>query len=142
MGWASYLEDIIERLSSDLDEIRNASTPDIERPAKLRALIRVCERFIADINEHLEVATDPQLDLANELIKLKEANRRLGLKANLLEENQQRLKELETKYSNLEKRFNEVNGKSAKRYAEMKELEKKYEKLEKEHSRMGRNKRR
>lgn len=59
-----------------------------------------------------------------------------------MEELRQEHASLQERHSALQKDFNEVNGKSARRFAEIKELEKKYGKLEKEHLRLERSKRR
>lgn len=142
MGWASYLEDIVDKLNSDLNQVRRDTSEGLDRSAQVRALIRVCERFLAGINEHLELATDPELDLANELIKLREANASLERRLGILEDADSRLQDLAAKHSELQQRFDEANGKAAKRYAEVKEWEKKYERLEKEYARAGKNRRR
>lgn len=133
MGWASYLEDIVDKLNSDLNQVKRDTSEGLDRSAQVRALIRVCERFLAGINEHLELATDPDLDLANASL-----GRRLGI----LEDADRRLKELTARHSELQQRFDEANGKAARRYAEIKEWEKKYERLEKEYARAGKNRRR
>lgn len=141
MGWASYLEDIIDKLTSDLDRVKRDSSVGLNQSAHVQALVRVCERFLATINEHLEFATDPKLDMAYELTKLQETNASLLRRLNNLEEADQRLKELTVKHTELQKRFDEANGKAARRFAEIKELEKKYERLEKEYARGSKNRR-
>ena len=141
MGWTSYLEDIIDKLNSDLDRVKRDASVGLNQSAHVQALIRVCERFLAAINEHLDLATDPKLDLAHELFTLRETNALLSRRLNNMEEADRKLKELTVKHAELQKRFDEVNGKAAKRFAEIKEMEKRYGRLEKEYARGGKHRR-
>lgn len=139
MGWASTLEDIVERLTSDLEAIkrnRAENTVAVDDGNKLEALIRTCERFLADVNKHLEVATAPELELADELIRSERENGRLRAQVQELERTKKSLAELSERYSELEKAFMTANANSAKRYARIKEVEADYKRLEKSHSRM------
>lgn len=85
MGWASYLEDIIDKLNSDLDRVKRDTSSGLNQSAHVQALVRVCERFLVAIDEHLELATDPKLDLAHEVVTLREANASLARRLNNLE---------------------------------------------------------
>lgn len=144
MGWVSTLEDIVERLTSDLDNIkRNYRTKSstVEDRPKLQALIRTCEKFIDDVNKHMELATSPEINLAAELLELKKENAVLRAKVKELEDTKKKLGELTEKYQTLEKDFMHVNAKSAKRFAQVKEMEDSYKRLEKSYARSGKIKR-
>jgi chromosome segregation ATPase len=75
MGWVSYLEDITDRLTDDLNRTRAtlARTPASDG-AHIReeamALLKACETALSDIRSHLELATDPHFDMAYEITQL------------------------------------------------------------------------
>lgn len=142
MGWASYLENIVERLNSDLNQIKKdyrdigtkktVSTYEIEK--RLHALIRVCESFVRDINAHLEIATDPELSLADEVLELRE-------KVKILEDTQNKLSEMDEKCNRLQMDFDRANGRAGKNFAELEEMKKMYRKLEKDFASLKRSRR-
>lgn len=82
MGFVSYLEDITDRLnqgiqtwSRDLSEgSADASAPDFK---KFQALVLTASRDLARLVNLLDIATDPSLDLANEVNSLRAENERL-----------------------------------------------------------------
>lgn len=80
MGYASYMEDILDRSNRDLDKARSAlEAPDpsiARRNDALRALAGA-KALLRKIQEVWDVATDPQLDLAHEVIQQREVIRRL-----------------------------------------------------------------
>lgn len=146
MGWVSLLEDKLERLHSDLDLIRktrptrerrkNYSASETER--HLDALIRVCESFIRDIHKHLEIATDPEMELADELLEKRKENQMLSEKARTLDETKTKLKDLTHMVNKLQKDFDAANGRAGKYYAELEECRRRYKHLEKEAVRIKR----
>jgi len=76
MGWVSCIEDAVARLASELRQIRtrqddetDARELSAERESVGR-LIGTCERILRDITGHLELATDPTLDLADRVQEL------------------------------------------------------------------------
>ncbi len=110
MGWVSYLEDKLDRLNSDLDSIRRArksespkSTLDSEQ--HLKALVRVCEKFMADIRKHLDLATDPDVDVADEVLTLRKENAALQMKVGILADTETKLAESVARCKQLRKDF-------------------------------------
>ena len=81
MGWVSYLEDITERLSQDLEQFEQRSRHhESARPAlrtEIRSLLAACHRALSDIDDHLELATDPTFDMAYEISELDREKREL-----------------------------------------------------------------
>ena len=80
MGYPSYLEDIIERFSSGLEDVRIEVTSDltpIREKAKLTAILQNCERLL---NQLLEIATDPDIKLADEIRRLTEESELLKVR--------------------------------------------------------------
>jgi chromosome segregation ATPase len=148
MGWVSMTEDAIERMSSGINQLKSynleVASPRVLLKYKqdISDLIKTCESVMRDIRSHLDIATDPKLDLVDENKRLKARIKELEREKKELEKLRQEHALLLERHSVLHKEFNEVNGKSARRSAEIKELEKKYEKLEKEHRRLERSKRR
>lgn len=70
MGWASYLEDILNRLGDDLRDLRMQLGREgwsVRREAEARSLLRRCEDLVRELIANWSYATDPQLDLAHEL---------------------------------------------------------------------------
>lgn len=80
MGYASYMEDILDRSNRDLDKVTIAladSNPSsARRDDALRALADA-KTLLCKIQTVWDVATDPQLDLAHEVMQQREAIRRL-----------------------------------------------------------------
>ncbi len=149
MGWVSFLEDKLERLNSDLNQIRRSrksrdlkskkqSIPDAER--HLFALMGVCDSFMRDINKHLELATDPKLELADELLTIKRENEILNGKLKDHEQAQARLAELTQKCNQLQKDFDHANSRAGKYYAQLEDMNRQYKHLEKDYVRLKRGK--
>jgi hypothetical protein len=78
MGYASYLEDILDRLNEDLlDPARQllAHPPDdasTEFLSRIDVFVRVCDQIQSDICKHIDLATDPNIKLTDELIRVQE----------------------------------------------------------------------
>src|SRR5690606_28829920 len=74
MGWTSYLEDITERLTDDLSAVEKVlADPAVPRPAKLNAVLEwhgKAKRVLLELRRDMDVATDPDLDVAAEVIAL------------------------------------------------------------------------
>jgi chromosome segregation ATPase len=74
MGWVSYLEDITDRLTNDLNQYRASLSSSGAGAAELRrqaeGLLIACETALAEISKHLELATDPHFDMAYEITQL------------------------------------------------------------------------
>jgi chromosome segregation ATPase len=148
MGWVSLLEDKLERLNSDLDQIRRTrptrerrkshSVSEAER--HLDALIRVCEMFMRDIRKHLELATDPEVDLADEFLEERKENQILRDRVRILDDTQTKVSDLSSQVAKLRKDFDTANGRAGKHYAELEECRRRYKHLEKEHVRLKRGK--
>jgi chromosome segregation ATPase len=103
MGWASFLEDIRDRLTSDMHAFRAAggealsigggSVPDSEILRRAQALFNACERVLADIQSKLEMAADPGLDMAYEIDHLTHERKRLHQEIRDLEARREGLRE-------------------------------------------------
>ncbi len=74
MGWVSYLEDITERLTQDLEKYRdlarNTDASSAELRVQVESLLRACDSALDQIQQHLELATDPEFDMAYEINEL------------------------------------------------------------------------
>ena len=80
MGFASYLEDILERSNRDLDKATSALKESSLNHANQRDALHVlanAKALLGRIHQTLDLATDPQLDLAHEVKEQREAIRRL-----------------------------------------------------------------
>ena len=81
MGYASYLEDIHERLSRDLVSFRRiVEAPDtsgLEAKRKAQSLLNACEGVLKEIERLQELVKDPRFDLAYEVTQLDEERREL-----------------------------------------------------------------
>lgn len=75
MGWTSFLEDRIERRNSELEQsLIEIQRPDISREyfqQQIERLLLGQKQFSDELQEHLDLATDPRLDLAHEVIESK-----------------------------------------------------------------------
>ena len=72
MGYPSYMEDIIDRWNDGLNDFTPlAETPDLDPEVKARILayLEKGKQILRDLQSHLDLATDPDLNLAAELIK-------------------------------------------------------------------------
>ena len=80
MGYASYMEDILDRSNRDLDKATSAlaasNISSDRRDDALRALADA-KVLLRKIQTVWDVATDPQLDLAHEVMQQREVIRRL-----------------------------------------------------------------
>jgi hypothetical protein len=90
MGWASYLEDIVDRLDDDLRSFRSrivearVSAPRIptrEDWDTILGWVSNAEHVLLELRSHLELATDPDSDPAAELIVVERQVRNLQLGA-------------------------------------------------------------
>ncbi len=70
MGWASYLEEVRTKVAQISDDC--ARLGDSSRVNDLRAKLGLLN---VDLDRHLEIATNPSMDLAHEVVVLKEALR-------------------------------------------------------------------
>ena len=75
-GFASMMEDILDRLNKDLvfparmEESQARSAGRSDSVARIQRMISVCEQMQVTIRQRLELATDATVDLAQEVIKL------------------------------------------------------------------------
>lgn len=81
MGWVSYLEDILERLTDDLRSVdRVLDDPAITEAAKQNTLLEwhaKAQHVLLTINRNMDIATDPAVDLAAEVIDLERKKKEL-----------------------------------------------------------------
>lgn len=80
MGYASYMEDILDRSNRDLDKatsaLEAANPSSALRDDALHALADA-KTLLRKIRTDWDLATDPQLDLAHEVMQQREIIRRL-----------------------------------------------------------------
>lgn len=80
MGYASCLEDIVDRFNDTLiHPVENLlSDPQflrqIDAEHRIRVFLDQCKLIMADLRRHLELASDPEVDLADEIFKLRKQN--------------------------------------------------------------------
>ncbi len=81
MGWASYLEDISERLTDDLARLEKLVGPKGAAPVnvwvEVRTVLTKASNTVRDLQNHLDLATDPDVELSARVIELERENRRL-----------------------------------------------------------------
>ncbi len=91
MGWVSYLEDIRDRVESELNRLnltvsRKPSPGEIEHNKEVvQAIYRQTSALLDEINKLLEIATDPSINTAHEIRVLK-------LQLQILEKDKAKLK--------------------------------------------------
>jgi hypothetical protein len=86
MGWSSLLEDIIDRLNSELFQI-SSNDPlggKLKTSDQLDGIKTTCERLLRDLKKHLSLTTNESLDLADTIIKLEQEKKGLLKTANTL----------------------------------------------------------
>jgi len=76
MGFASYLEDIVERLRKDLQTLQPLGTERNSANYKnceqaQHAIQKTLERVISELKELRKLTTDPKIDMAHELMETK-----------------------------------------------------------------------
>lgn len=105
MGWASLLEDIVDRNTSELHNIKSSitATPDgsssyPDNYRRLQELVSAVDGLLRLIRENLEVATNPEMDLVFELSQLKSENEKL--KQDIIFLGEQNLKLIQAKKAN------------------------------------------
>lgn len=80
MGYASYLEDIVDRFNEDLIRpVENLlSDPQflkqIDAEHRISVFLEQYRLIMTDLRRHLDLATDPEVDLADEIFKLRKQN--------------------------------------------------------------------
>lgn len=79
MGYASFLEDIIERMNREIlkpfkDEVLESMDKTHILYPRLEAFYRVCLQMKKNIEEKLDWATNPEMDQAFELEKMESEN--------------------------------------------------------------------
>lgn len=106
MGWVSYIEDNLERLN---DSIRReeAALEDKKHPTEeqRRAGLRTlndAKVILAEMQQHWELATSPELDLAHEIMNLKKC-----------------INSLQSDLTVAKREAGESNHESARRFAEL-----------------------
>jgi len=101
MGYVSYLEDIVQRLNSDLGKIRteinSTKVPSERQKDHVKALLNQCERIMHQL---LTTVTDPRLDTTFGMIELKEENQKLT----------EKVKSKDARIRKLNKELSEMEG--------------------------------
>ncbi|MBC7161729.1 MAG: hypothetical protein H5U26_06455 [Immundisolibacter sp.] len=121
MGWVSFLEDAIERFEDSFHRLQadmpsNQESVSVEQWRSIASLLSRGEKVLSEAAAHLDLATDPTIDLAHELMCSVEEARELKNKVNefqktclslmtVLRRQEGELKELreEAKYLRIEK---------------------------------------
>src|SRR5438093_3793176 len=81
MGFASLMEDIVDRLTDDFNSLKHSisgGSGTRKRTAEYNhqhalALLKVCEETIRELNRNLDLVTDPVLDLPRRVKDLEKA---------------------------------------------------------------------
>jgi chromosome segregation ATPase len=140
MGWISFREDLI-RIRSDLASLeKNASTSDgmdvVEHHRAISQLLFACKQLLQQLDDNLELATDPETNAAAELATLQKTSPDLERKVTKYEEEGKVLKaQFESKsrdHANLDVRFMKLNSQNGKLASKNEALEKEVAKLRKE----------
>jgi hypothetical protein len=79
MGWVSYLEDIKDRLASDLEVLEKSLATGIDqrRPVDIEAVrkwITTAQSLLRRLQANIELATDPAIDLVDRLADAERTN--------------------------------------------------------------------
>lgn len=94
MGWTSYLEDITERLTDDLRAVEQVlADPVVPQQRKLNAVLEWhgrAKRVLLELRRDMDIATDPDLDIAAEVISLEKRRNELFAENARLELEQKR----------------------------------------------------
>jgi SMC interacting uncharacterized protein involved in chromosome segregation len=81
MGWASYIEDITDRLTDDLARIRSVIGERVDVApevwVEVRTILAKAENSVRDLINHLDLATDPDVELSAYSINLERKIRTL-----------------------------------------------------------------
>ncbi len=133
MGYASMLEDIRDRLAEGLASIArdikqiekehadNTSFLLIDQLNKLKAIYRQCDSLLAEIEDLLEITTAPDLDIAHELVLLRNQIPYLTMRSEKLDEErklrldtEKRVRDLEEELYKRKQRKHYIKGDPAK----------------------------
>jgi len=134
MGWISYLEDITDRFAAAFEQIHVEiqQSPDevtFEQKERVVALLCKGEAMLAEARSHLDLATDPTVNLAVELDLSRDQVRDLKRKlsdfestclslAKALRDKDQRIQRLEGELKALKSAHSELNRKFEKAFGE------------------------
>jgi Mg2+ and Co2+ transporter CorA len=132
MGWISYLEDITDRFTAEFEQIQiqiEQAPDEVTFEQKERVVTLLCrgEAILAEARAHLDLATDPALNLAAELDLSREQVRALKHKlldfeatclslAKVAREKDQRVRQLESELKALKSSYAELNRKFEKAF--------------------------
>lgn len=132
MGWISYLEDITDRYTAEFEQIHNEiqQSPDeipFEQKERVVALLCRGEAMLTEARSHLDLATDPTVNLAVELDLSRDQLRGLKRKlsdfestclslAKSIQVKDQRIRRLEDELKTLKSMHNELNQKFEKAF--------------------------
>jgi hypothetical protein len=140
MGFASYLENIVERIAYDLSNVEAVAREDhaesiasIVLP-RLHVFIDECKRLLDEISACFDLATDPQVDLAYEVMLLGHQNAYLARKAEEVDAVKEELKAASHRCTELEQELVRTRIKYGGKAADVKEIDRQYRRLEKKYS--------
>lgn len=88
MGFASYLEDLLEQLNS----VSRKYSGEHISPTELEQLIQQAKKLLKDIQSWVDLATDPSTNIARQLINLEARYKELAFKCQQLETENKMLK--------------------------------------------------
>jgi chromosome segregation ATPase len=97
MGYASYLEDIRERLDQQIATLRAAQHDPAARAEQsnreAQSLLAACEQTLSQVDDLMELVSDPHFDLAYEITQLDKE--KADLQSEIKRLNEQRTKLLD-----------------------------------------------
>jgi hypothetical protein len=95
VGYASYIEDIQKRFESDLHLLREETkelldTAGSDNLHKAAVLFSACERILGEIKRLAKMTREPRFDMAYEITRLYEEQKRLELDVRVLRANREK----------------------------------------------------
>jgi hypothetical protein len=140
MGYASMLEDIRDRLAEGLANIAreleqfekdyasdNSSFVHLDQLNKLKTVHRQCDALLSEVEDLLEIATAPDLDVAHELVSLRNQMPYLAMRSEKLDEErklrliaEKRANDLEEELYKRKQRKHYIKGNPAKKQKALK----------------------
>ncbi len=128
MGYASYLEDIRDRLAEDLD-LMTRGLKELEESRydgsdaslitgqvqRITTIHRQCEALLSEIDRLLDLATAPEVDVAFQLTKAREENQKQKVKYQILyrqlAETDEKLRKAQEENKKIKKELNRLTRK-------------------------------
>jgi predicted RNase H-like nuclease (RuvC/YqgF family) len=145
MGYASYLDSIRDRINTELHSLKVISNGDalwtegMSLVQKSKALVAVCENLLRTVTDHIELASDPAVDLSHEIVTLRRENASLREENNAMRQHVSegsalkiKVRDLQEENEDLKKQLTSTICRKGRLAGQLQESQKKKHKLEKE----------